>query len=102
MRRHVEYAHLGECDSCELNEGPNDCHDLQIWHGNNRFDDFRLSHLHDCALHECLVFHGNEEMGNDDLIESKRATSGGSSDVFLRVGHHCEGDENAHCDDDGD
>lgn len=41
-------------------------------------------------------------MGSDDLTESKHATSGGSSDVSLRADHHCEGDENAHCDGDGD
>jgi hypothetical protein len=46
-----------------------------------------------------LVFDDSEGMGNDDLIESKHATSGGSSDAFRRVGHHCGDDENARCDD---
>jgi hypothetical protein len=46
-----------------------------------------------------LVFDGSEGMDSDDLIESKHATSEGSSDAFHHVGHHCEGDENARCDD---
>lgn len=100
--RRVEYVRWDECDSCELNEEPNDCHDLQIWHGNNRFDDFQLSHLHENALHECLVFHGNEETGNDDLTESKRATSVGSSDAFRRAVRHYVGDESDRRDDDVD
>jgi hypothetical protein len=95
----VGYAHWDECDSCELNEEPNDCHDLQIWHGNNRFDDFRLSHLHENALHGCLVFHGSEGTDNDELFENTHATSVGCSDVSLHEDHHYEGDENVQCDD---
>jgi hypothetical protein len=46
-----------------------------------------------------LVFGGNEGTDVHGLTESKHATSGGSSDAFLRVDHRYEGDENAHCDD---
>lgn len=40
-------------------------------------------------------------MGARGLAESRHATSAGSSDVSLHVGHHCEDDENARCDDGG-
>ena len=89
----MEYAHWDECDSYELSEEPNDCHDLQIWHGNNRFDDFQLSHLHENVLHECLVFRGNGGTGNDGLFENKHATSEGSSDAFRHAVRHYVGDE---------
>jgi hypothetical protein len=49
-----------------------------------------------------LVFDGSEGTGNDDLIANMHATNEGSSDVFLHVDRHCEGDENDHCDGDED
>jgi hypothetical protein len=92
---------LGECGNRVLNEVPNDYRDLRILHDK---DDCRArqSYHRESARRGRLVFGDNEGMGVHDLTESKHATSADSSDAFRRAGHHCEGDENVHCDDDGE
>lgn len=98
---HAEYVHLDAVDTRGLNAEPNDCHGLQTWHGNTRYQYCQLNRLHGCDCCGRLVWRDNEGKGVRDLVESKHATSVGSSDAFHRVDHHYEGDENAHCGDDG-
>ena len=101
VHRHVVCEHSGECGNRGLNGVPNDCRDLRILHDK---DDCRArqSYRRESDHHVHLVFDGSGGRGAHDLTESKHATSADSSDAFRRAGHHCEGDENVHCDDDGE